>query len=154
MYITRLQHENPVKWATKVLPSVVLRSCLHGTPVASVGTSSWVAHGFWLAMLCPWCQVWRYREATQNYFVVAQILILLCIIILLSNVLYMSIMFSVYTNTNVQLAIWIFTYLFFSSSRNSLMNSYTTRKSCISCHLGLRWTPCGTPQDLSTSECK
>ena len=38
-HITRLQHEISVKWATKVLPSVVLRSCLHS--IQAVGDTPW-----------------------------------------------------------------------------------------------------------------
>ena len=42
VHITRLQHGNHVKWTTKVLLSVVLRSYLHGTPV--VGDIPWEPH--------------------------------------------------------------------------------------------------------------
>ena len=94
MHITKLQHGHPVKWATKVLPS--LRSCLHGTPVVG-GTSygNLIMSSTWIFARRYWYYAARFggtARLLQSYFAVAMvafIVIWLCtlkIVILLCSI--------------------------------------------------------------------
>ena len=79
VHVTGLPQENSVRWTTNVLPSAVLRSCLHGTPVVGGKLSKphHEQHLFfdWLAMWYP-ISLGGTAKLLQA---VAQIVILLCI---------------------------------------------------------------------------
>ena len=80
VHITRLQHGNPVKWATKVLPSVVLRSCHTRSwwyPNGNLIMSGTLISDWWCGTLAV--RFGGTARILQNNFAVTQIVILQCI---------------------------------------------------------------------------
>ena len=98
--ITRLWHENSIKWATSVLPSVVLQSCLHG--VQAVGGTPPDPHhelyGFSTSDVVPTLPGGTTR-LRQIYYAVAVIAILLCSQFSLMNTINIFPRLSIITST-------------------------------------------------------